>query len=148
VWSGFYASWVSLFLSLRITGVGYQSGWTQWTYWLRRQPLPQREFRERGAYRWLRHPVYLSFLGLVWFTPRMSADHALLTGVWTVYVFIGSWLKDRRLFFYLGNAYREYASRVPGYPGMLFGPLGKWQRGAASTHVEPFKREGDARRAA
>lgn len=147
-WGGFYVSWVSLFLSLRSTGIGYQSGWTPWAYWLRRQSLPLREFKERGAYRWLRHPVYMSFLGLIWFTPRMSADHALLTSVWTVYVFIGSVLKDRRLCYYLGDAYREYASRVPGYPGMLFGPLGKWRRETASSHHGHINRASDVRRAA
>jgi hypothetical protein len=74
--------------------------------------------------------VYLSFLGLIWFTPRMTADHALLTGVWTAYIFVGSCLKDRRMTFYLGGTYREYASRVPGYPGFFFGPLGKWRSDA------------------
>jgi hypothetical protein len=77
--SGFYSSWLALFYSLRLTGIGYQTGWTQWLYWLRRQSLPLREFQARGAYRWLRHPVYLSFLGLIWFTPRMSADHAVFS---------------------------------------------------------------------
>jgi protein-S-isoprenylcysteine O-methyltransferase Ste14 len=124
--TGFYASWIALYYSLRLSGLGYQTGWTQWLYWWRRQPLPRRGFVQRGAYRWLRHPVYLSFLGLIWFTPRMTADHVVLTGVWTAYVFVGSCLKDRRLAFYLGDAYREYASRVPGYPGFFFGPLGKW----------------------
>jgi protein-S-isoprenylcysteine O-methyltransferase Ste14 len=127
VWLGFCASWASLYYSLRLTGIGYQTGWTQWLYWLRRESLPLREFRACGAYRWLRHPVYLSFLGLIWFTPRMTADHAVLTGVWTIYVLIGSGLKDRRLAFYLGETYRAYARRVPGYPGMFFGPLGKWR---------------------
>jgi hypothetical protein len=96
-------------------------------YWYRQQPLPRRPFEERGPFRFMRHPTYASFLGLIWFTPRMTVDHALLTGIWTAYVFVGSWLKDRRLRYYLGDTYREYASRVAGYPGMLFGPLGKWQ---------------------
>jgi len=87
-------------------------------------------------------------LGLVWFTPRMSADHAVLTGVWTVYVFVGSYLKDRRLAFYLGDTYREYASRVPGYPGMLFGPLGKWRRHNASRRAGAIVVETAAQRAA
>lgn len=124
--AGFYASWAALFYSLKLTGLGYQTGWTQWLYWLRRQQLPRRKFVERGAYRWFRHPVYLSFLGLIWFTPTMTADHAVLTGIWSAYIFIGSCLKDQRLAYYLGDVYREYASRVPGYPGMLLGPLGKW----------------------
>jgi methanethiol S-methyltransferase len=129
---GFYASWVSLFLTLRMTGFGYQTGWTQWLYWYRHQPLPRRAFNERGVFRVLRHPAYLSFLGLIWFTPRMTADHAVLTGTWTVYIYVGSYLKDKRLEFYLGDFYREYASRVPGYPGMLFGPLAKWRRPVAT----------------
>ena len=130
--TGFYASWLMLFYTLKLTGFGYQTGWTQWLYWLRRQPLPRRAFQERGSYRWLRHPVYLSFLGLIWFTPRMTFDHALLTGVWTLYIFVGSYLKDQRLVYYLGDAYREYASRVPGYPGISFGPLGKWRMQSAA----------------
>lgn len=124
--AGFYASWVALFYSLHLGGLGYQTGLTQWLHWLRREPLPKRGFNEHGAYRWLRHPVYLSFLGLIWFTPRMTADHAVLTATWTVYIFAGSYFKDLRLTYYLGDNYREYASRVPGYPGMLFGPLAKW----------------------
>jgi hypothetical protein len=70
--------------------------------------------------------VYLSFLGLIWFTPRMTLDHALLTAIWTAYVFVGSVLKDRRLEFYLQDEYRQYAARVPGYPGMFLGPLARW----------------------
>jgi methanethiol S-methyltransferase len=123
---GFYASWIGLIYSLALGGFGYHTGWTPFMYWLRHQPLPRREFIPRGIYHWLRHPVYLTTAALFWFTPRMTLDHAVLTGTLTAYIFIGSCLKDRRLDFYLGDAYRQYASRVPGYPLMLLGPLGRW----------------------
>lgn len=121
----FLGSWVALFYSLHLTGLGYQTGWTPWWHWLRGEPQPRRGFEPRGAYLWLRHPVYLSFLGLIWFTPVMTADHAVLTGVWTGYIFLGSWLKDERLHFYIGQGYRKYQAAVPGYPGVPLGPLAR-----------------------
>jgi hypothetical protein len=45
--------------------------------------------------------------------------------VWTTYIFIGSALKDGRLLHFMGDTYREYQARVPGYPGVGFGPLGR-----------------------
>ncbi|MGE0761064.1 MAG: isoprenylcysteine carboxylmethyltransferase family protein [Pirellulaceae bacterium] len=121
----FYGSWVSLFYSLHLTGLGYQTGLTPWWYWVRRQRAPRRAFCSHGLYRWLRHPVYLSFLGLIWFTPHMTADRAVLTTLWTIYIFVGSYFKDERLAYYLGDTYRQYQQRVPGYPLLNFGPLGR-----------------------
>jgi methanethiol S-methyltransferase len=79
----------------------------------------------RGAYRLLRHPVYLCFLGQVWLTPVVSADRALLNVLFTAYIFLGSYWKDRRLVHYLGDVYRGYQARVPGYPLVGVGPLGR-----------------------
>ncbi len=121
----FYISWVSMIYSLALTGLGYQNGWTPFYHWLRRSRAPRREFRPHGAYKLIRHPVYLSFLGLIWFTPRMTLDHAALTAVWTAYIFYGSVLKDRRLESFLGDTYAEYQRRVPGFPLMFAGPLGR-----------------------
>jgi methanethiol S-methyltransferase len=126
--AGFYGSWIALFYTLSLTGFGYQTGWTQWLYWFRQERLPRRAFVPRSVYHWLRHPVYLSFAGLVWFTPRMTLDHAVLTGLWTAYILVGSCLKDQRLAFYLGDTYRDYCARVSGYPLMFFGPLAKWPK--------------------
>jgi protein-S-isoprenylcysteine O-methyltransferase Ste14 len=84
-------------------------------------------FDERGAYRFLRHPVYLSFLGLIWFAPVVPLDRVVLMAVWTTYIFVGSALKDDRLVHFMGDTYREYQARVPGYPGVGFGPLGRVQ---------------------
>jgi len=123
--SGFVASWGALLYSLHLTGLGWQTGFTPWWRWVRRQPPPQREFAERGAYRVLRHPVYLSFLGLVWLAPVVTLDRAVLMAVWTVFILVGSTLKDRRLRFFIGDEYRSYMARVPGYPGMPAGPLAR-----------------------
>ena len=116
VQAGFFLSWGTLFYSLNLTGLGYQTGFTPWWHWIRGKPLPRREFHPIGAYRLLRHPAYLSFLGLVWLTPVVTADRAVLIAVWTTYVFIGSALKDQRLARLLGEPYRQYMAAVPAYP--------------------------------
>ncbi len=122
---GFLASWIALTYSLNLTGFGTQTGLPQWWNWVRRRPLPYPQFKPHGAYALLRHPVYLSFAGLIWFTPRMTLDHAILTGLWTAYLLLGSFIKDRRMEFYLGTVYRDYQRRVPGFPLMPFGPLAR-----------------------
>jgi methanethiol S-methyltransferase len=122
---GFYGSWAALLYSLYITGMGYQTGLTQWWYWLQNKQPPRREFVESGAYRIMRHPIYMSFLGLIWFTPTMTFDHAVLTTVWTAYIYAGSYFKDKRMIHFVGPQYREYASRVAGLPIIGFGPLRK-----------------------
>lgn len=141
----FYACWCALFYSLALTGLGYQNGWTPFYYWLRRQKPPRREFKPRGAYKLVRHPVYLSFLGLVWFTPQMTLDHAALTAIWTAYIFYGSFLKDRRLEGFVGEPYRQYQRRVPGYPLVPCGPLAR--RPESTVEANPVTFAESSRRA-
>ncbi|MCA9035476.1 MAG: hypothetical protein KDA91_10105 [Planctomycetaceae bacterium] len=128
--AAFLLSWISLLYSISLTGLGYQTGWTQWMHWWNGTRQPRRDFVPTSLYLILRHPVYLSFLGLIWFTPRMSFDHALLTGTWTIYIFVGSVLKDRRLEFYLGRSYQTYCEDVPGYPFFPLAALGRRQTAA------------------
>ena len=146
----FAAGWPALVYSLYLSGLGYQTGWTAWWHWLRRRPEPRRQFRPRSAYRIMRHPVYLCFLGLIWFVPTVTLDRAVLIAIWTGYVFVGSYLKDRRLGYYLGGRYRKYQARVPGYPGMIFGPLARVPWGGNGSpekrrHHEPLTAVADAR---
>lgn len=82
-----------------------------------------RPFAAQGVYRFLRHPVSLGFLGLVWLVPVATLDRAVLIAVWTVSIYVCSVLKDQRLLFYLGDEYRLHQAKVPGYSGMPFGPL-------------------------
>jgi protein-S-isoprenylcysteine O-methyltransferase Ste14 len=133
----FYLSWAALLYSLYWTGFGYQTGLTQWWYWWRETLPPRRPFLTNGAFRYMRHPIYMSFLGLVWFTPTMTLDHAILTAVWTLYIYIGSWAKDRRLIHYIGDEYLAYARHVPGLPFIGFGSLNRFKT-LASWTVVPF----------
>jgi len=121
----FVGSWGTLLYSLFLTGMGRQTGFTPWWRWVRGQRPPARPFVPQSVYRFLRHPVYLSFLGLVWFVPVVTLDRAVLIAVWTVYIYVGSVLKDRRLLFYVGDEYRRCQADVPGYPGIPFGPLAR-----------------------
>ena len=143
----FYISWIALLYSLALTGLGYQNGWTPFYYWLVQRSAPKREFATKGAYRYLRHPVYLSFLGLIWFTPKMTLDHALLTTVWTGYIFLGSIFKDQRLYRFIGTPYRDYAIRVPGFPLCPIGPLARTDLAEGIMTSEPSIAERSTDRA-
>ena len=35
--AGFIGSWIALFYSLSLTGLGYQTGLTEWWHWVRRR---------------------------------------------------------------------------------------------------------------
>jgi protein-S-isoprenylcysteine O-methyltransferase Ste14 len=67
----------------------------------------------QSVYQFMRHPIYLSFLGLVWFVPVVTLDRAVLIGVWTVYIYVGSVLNDSRLLFCVGDEYRSCQPAVP-----------------------------------
>jgi protein-S-isoprenylcysteine O-methyltransferase Ste14 len=126
-------TWVGLIYRVSLTGLGWQTGLTPWWAWVRGRPLERKWSEPAGAYRVLRHPIYLSFLGLLWLVPVLTLDRLLLAGSWTVYLFLGSYWKDRRLLSYLGDAYRHYQARVPGYPFIPFGPLGRVRLPAEKT---------------
>ena len=120
-----------LLYSISLTGLGWQTGLTPWLCYIRRVPTPRRKFVTGNLYGVLRHPIYLGFLGLIWMTPRMTSDYLLRAGIWGVYVFVGSVLKDRRLTFYIGERYRAYMTAVRGYPLVLWG-MPNWKRSATS----------------
>jgi methanethiol S-methyltransferase len=124
--TGFYGSWLALFYSLYLTGMGYQTGLTPFWYWMTRQKPPVRQMVTQGAFKYMRHPVYMSFLGLIWFTPTMTADHAVLTTIWTIYIYAGSYFKDRRLIKFIGTPYLEYGRLVTGLPVIGIGSLRKF----------------------
>jgi methanethiol S-methyltransferase len=66
-----------------------------------------------GPYRWVRHPLYLFTLVIVWSRPDLTVDRLLLDVLWTAWILVGTVLEERDLAAELGDAYRAYQRRVP-----------------------------------
>ncbi len=70
-------------------------------------------FTVRGAYRWVRHPLYFFFLLLIWSCPQLTADRLLLNILWTAWIVMGSLFEERDLVRVFGDAYRDYQDKTP-----------------------------------
>jgi len=67
----------------------------------------------RGAYRWVRHPLYLFMLVMIWSSPYITADRLLFNILWTAWTVVATFLEERDLVADFGDAYREYQAKVP-----------------------------------
>jgi protein-S-isoprenylcysteine O-methyltransferase Ste14 len=77
-----------------------------------RKPRPML-FVARGPYCWVRHPLYLFMILIIWSCPDLTADRLLFNVLWTAWMVIGSILEERDLVAEFGDAYRAYQRRVP-----------------------------------
>lgn len=76
-------------------------------------PPPAAGFVARGPYRYVRHPLYLFTLLLIWGTSRLSTDRLLFNVLWTAWIVVGTKLEERDLLVDFGPAYRRYQAQVP-----------------------------------
>ncbi len=74
---------------------------------------PSSAFAVRGPYRYVRHPLYLFMLVLIWSTPRLSTDQLLFNVLWTAWMILGTRLEERDLLREFGQTYRQYQLCVP-----------------------------------
>ena len=77
-----------------------------------KKPRPM-SFVVRGPYRWVRHPLYLFMILMIWSCPDLTRDRLLFNGLWTVWIVIGSILEEWDLVSEFGDTYREYQREVP-----------------------------------
>ncbi len=80
---------------------------------LRGEPPRQMPFAVRGPYRWVRHPLYLFALVLIWSYPDPTADRLLFNGLFTGWILVGTILEERDLVETFGEPYRRYQQQVP-----------------------------------
>lgn len=80
---------------------------------LREKKPKQMSFAVRGAYLWVRHPIYLFQILAIWSYPALQADRLLFNWLWTIWIVIGAFLEERNLAAEFGETYREYQRQVP-----------------------------------
>lgn len=72
-----------------------------------------------GFYRWVRHPLYLFGLLIIWFTPLMTANLLVVVVSLTVYLVVGAWLEEKKLLREFGADYQVYRASTPMFiPGL------------------------------
>jgi protein-S-isoprenylcysteine O-methyltransferase Ste14 len=74
------------------------------------QPMP---FHVRGPYRWIRHPLYLFVLLLIWSCPNLTVDRLLFNILFTAWMIVATLLEERDLIADFGETYRDYQRKVP-----------------------------------
>ncbi len=70
-------------------------------------------FTASGAYRLVRHPLYLFSILMIWSCPDLTTDRLMFNILWTVWIVVGAFMEERDLVAEFGDTYREYQKRVP-----------------------------------
>ena len=77
--------------------------------------LPEDEpLRLDGLHRYVRHPLYLGGMLVLW---GLASDPlGLATAAWgSLYLVVGPWFEERKLLRLYGQAYAEYRAKVPAF---------------------------------
>jgi len=82
-------------------------------YHLRGKELEPQPFVIQGPYRFVRHPLYLFSLMMIWSFPDLTSDRLLFNLLWTTWIIIGTLLEERDLVNTHGKLYQDYQQRVP-----------------------------------
>lgn len=77
------------------------------------RPGKPQQVTAKGPYRWVRHPLYLFMIVLIWSCPVLTLDRLIFNIMWTLWIVVGTYLEDRDLHREFGSQYLEYSSRVP-----------------------------------
>jgi protein-S-isoprenylcysteine O-methyltransferase Ste14 len=80
---------------------------------LRDKPEQVATFSARGPYRWVRHPLYLGVLVLIWACPDLTMDRLLFQCLWSAWIVLAAWLEEADLLAEFGDTYRAYCREVP-----------------------------------
>jgi protein-S-isoprenylcysteine O-methyltransferase Ste14 len=71
------------------------------------------ELSIKGPYQFVRHPLYLCMLMMIWSFPDWTSDRLLLNILWSGWIVLGARWEERDLVNDYGKLYEDYQRRVP-----------------------------------
>jgi methanethiol S-methyltransferase len=113
IWAVYVMSVLGLFWAIRSLGSFNLFGLDPILQGIEGRTATPSRLRVRGAYRWVRHPLYLFCLLMIWSCPDLTADRLLFNILWTAWIIVGTILEERDLVTLFGEDYRVYQSKVP-----------------------------------
>ena len=111
----YFASWALLLYATVLIDHFDLFGLRQVWYALRNRKMPELSFVTPALYRLVRHPIYVGWLGIVWFTPTMTVSHLAFAVGATLYILVGIKLEERDL----ENAHPEYSQYKAKVPALI-----------------------------
>ncbi len=113
IYAFYFLGWGVLFASTVMINhfdlFGLRQVWLQF----RGKPYTHLKFKTPGFYKFVRHPLYIGWLMIIWFTPVMSTSHLLFAGCTTAYILMAIVWEERDLEASLGMDYTRYKNEVP-----------------------------------
>jgi len=99
-------------VSVQVLGESFMNGIAHVRKFMQQNPPPQIEFREAFLYKYVRHPIAMCQVIMVWSFGTLRPDLLLLACIWTAWIVIAAALEERRLLDEIGDEYRAYQQRA------------------------------------
>jgi hypothetical protein len=80
---------------------------------IRAKPPSTGDLVARGPYVFVRHPLYVAMILMIWSNPDITADRLLFNVLWTIWILVATNLEERDLIRVYGDVYRAYQKKVP-----------------------------------
>lgn len=116
------AQWLPVFLGGQVLGLlvlGYSLAQTDVLDFVGVRQLDsstgQPQLATGGVYGWVRHPLYLGSMLVLWLLPSMTVNWLAFILSISLYFVIGARFEERKLEKFFGKAYRDYKERTPAF---------------------------------
>ena len=122
---GYLMGWLMLSVSSIQAGFGVQTGSLGWTALYKGRPVKFPDMPTQGLFKFIRHPIYLSFSIILWISPYLTVDKLVIGFLYALYCYFAPLLKERRFLKIYGDRFEKYQLCTPYFFPKIFAFLGK-----------------------